>query len=577
MGASNCLILLFLLYNFNSHVLGQQRPSFDNSLAKICKKVSMPTDILFIIDGSGSVGGPNFETQIAMLNKIVDLVKIGPNDTQLGVMQYSSYTYIEFGFSAYSAKDKLRAVIGNLQHRSGTTKTGKALDKALQMFTNRQWGSRFGKTGVQQIVVVVSDGHSRDDPAPAASRLRQAGVRVIALGIGQHINMKELVDMTNDSQYAFENLTQQSTMERFAEVLKQATITDECEYLRGPEGAQITCQPDAFQVGVTMEKEFGGVLFVDGHFDDPACRLQANSTDFELRVGLLNCGIKRQFLINPRGFAFAATVVLQFHPEFSTALDRRFNVHCFYQDRNEADELDWQLIKEHTQRKNKDNNKLPCEYSIEPVGKQPEAGCDKNFYIGDQVIHKWNCSAEHFDAYQSMAGFAVKISPLSWNAAPPLVTFGKQEKQKTISKRRRPELDQTVGALVITRNETYKAPPQSVDLKLSTQDVKIVDINSTRDSVLPKVEFKNVAEKLTSRPKPIKLPVEKSIEVGSDTNKSADDPFQNEWRQISSGVEDTSDLNESVLSKLTTDQILIESEIFNVQNSQNPTCRFGRT
>lgn len=42
-----------------------------------------------------------------------------------------------------------------------------------------------------------------DDPAPAASRLRQAGVRVIALGIGQHINIKELVDMVKWSNLQF--------------------------------------------------------------------------------------------------------------------------------------------------------------------------------------------------------------------------------------------------------------------------------------------------------------------------------------------------------------------------------------
>jgi hypothetical protein len=74
-------------------------------------------------------------------------------------------------------------------------------------------------------------------------------------------------------------------------------------------GAQITCQPDSIQVGITMEKQFSGVLFVDGHFDDPKCRLQANSTDFEFQVGLLNCGIKRQFLViitnvDPNVFVF---------------------------------------------------------------------------------------------------------------------------------------------------------------------------------------------------------------------------------------------------------------------------------
>lgn len=127
----------------------------------VCHKIELPSDLLFIIDGSGSVGGPTFETQISALKRIVEIVDIGPNDTQVAVLQYSSYTYIEFGFSVYSTKDKLKAAIAQLQHRSGTTKTGKALDRALQMFTSRTWGSRFGRNGVQQIAVVVSDGHSR--------------------------------------------------------------------------------------------------------------------------------------------------------------------------------------------------------------------------------------------------------------------------------------------------------------------------------------------------------------------------------------------------------------------------------
>lgn len=57
---------------------------------------------------------------------------------------------------------------------------------------------------------------------------------------------------------------------------------------------------------------------------------------------------------------------------------------------------------------------MPCEYSIESVGKKDE--CDKNLFIGEEVIHKWNCSVgmaslltplsnldlEHFDVYQTM-------------------------------------------------------------------------------------------------------------------------------------------------------------------------------
>lgn len=67
--------------------------SYHNSLAKgkkfkcpltllnflVCHKIELPSDLLFILDGSGSVGGPNFDSQINILNRIVDTVAIGPN------------------------------------------------------------------------------------------------------------------------------------------------------------------------------------------------------------------------------------------------------------------------------------------------------------------------------------------------------------------------------------------------------------------------------------------------------------------------------------------------------------------
>lgn len=60
--------------------------------------------------------------------------------------------------------------------------------------------------------------------------------------------------------------------------------------------------------------------------------------------------------MNPRGFLFQTNVILQFHPDYSTHKDKTFRVQCFYSDKAEqiADSsIDWQLIKEHTQRKSK--------------------------------------------------------------------------------------------------------------------------------------------------------------------------------------------------------------------------------
>lgn len=72
----------------------------------MCRPVDRPLDLLFILDGSGSTvgGGALFATQIETLNKIVDTMDIGEDKTRIGVMQYASYTYVEFPFKAYKVK-----------------------------------------------------------------------------------------------------------------------------------------------------------------------------------------------------------------------------------------------------------------------------------------------------------------------------------------------------------------------------------------------------------------------------------------------------------------------------------------
>lgn len=64
--------------------------------------MNRPLDVLFILDGSGSVGGQTFETQIMMLNKLIDLVELGQEISRVAVMQYSSYTYNEFLFKTFN-------------------------------------------------------------------------------------------------------------------------------------------------------------------------------------------------------------------------------------------------------------------------------------------------------------------------------------------------------------------------------------------------------------------------------------------------------------------------------------------
>uniref|UniRef100_A0A914W5K0 Uncharacterized protein n=1 Tax=Plectus sambesii TaxID=2011161 RepID=A0A914W5K0_9BILA len=315
--------------------LAQGQDDFlDNDLAKVCKPIDRALDLLFILDGSGSVSGNTFDTQMKQVYDIVDMVDIAPDKTQMAVIQYSGYTRMEFDFNENQNKTALIHSLKGIRHISGTTKTGKALSRALEAFQHDA-GARIDREGVAQVAVVVSDGHSHDDPVPAANLLRQNGVKVMALGIGNHINMGELIQITGDEVLAFRN----DSLENFIHEFRKLAIGEHCEYAKGPNGAEILCQENAIEVNVLTIKPFKGHLYVPGHFDDSKCVAQAGKStapgkelSVSLRIPIMGCGIQKQFLFSPRGLMFETGVILKFHPEYNTKHDKAFVVRCFYPD-----------------------------------------------------------------------------------------------------------------------------------------------------------------------------------------------------------------------------------------------------
>ncbi|KAK0418432.1 hypothetical protein QR680_013552 [Steinernema hermaphroditum] len=390
----------------------------DNDLAKVCRPIDRQLDLLFILDGSGSVSGSTFDTQMQMLSRIVDMVEIGPQKTQISVMQYSSYTRIEFGFSAHQNKEAMRTALQRIRHISGTTKTGKALDKALHLFQTPSSGAR-KKESVAQVAVVVTDGHSHDDPVPAALRLRQAGVQVLALGIGAHINVGELVQVTGDEQLAFQNLTTQDSLNLFTDQFRRIAIGEHCDFAKGTNGAEITCLSDSVLVDISTVKRFHGHLYVKDRFNDPSCVVQTNSSDIHMKLKLVDCDIQKQFMLNPRGILFETNVILKFHPHYATHKDKMFHVKCFYPDKKfrskkppllpseeGVDALGHSSDKEVTT----ETEDMPCTYRI---SRRAEQCSVEDVVVGDPIVHRWECRRDMFDTYQSMLVHSCVLVDLS--------------------------------------------------------------------------------------------------------------------------------------------------------------------
>ncbi|KAM7382826.1 hypothetical protein PAMP_002532 [Pampus punctatissimus] len=152
-------------------------------------------DIVFLVDGSSSIGNENFAEVRAFLRNMITGFDIGPDKVRLGLAQYSNEPYQEFLLKDHMDKTSLLAQVDNLTYREGGTETGKAIKFLQDKYFTPNAGSR-ASLRVPQIAVVITDGDSLDNVTEPAQQLRKHGVIVFAIGVG-NINQKELQSIAN--------------------------------------------------------------------------------------------------------------------------------------------------------------------------------------------------------------------------------------------------------------------------------------------------------------------------------------------------------------------------------------------
>ncbi|XP_071324339.1 collagen alpha-6(VI) chain-like isoform X2 [Trachinotus anak] len=158
-------------------------------LSQECAKATV-ADIVFLVDGSSSIGITNFEAGQQFLRSVVSGLDIGPDKVRVGLAQYSDEPHQEFLLKDHMDKQSLLAEIGTFPYRTGGTETGKAINFLVERYFTEEAGSRASQR-VPQIAVIITDGDSTDDVVAPAKRLRQHGVIVFAIGV-ENANLNEL-------------------------------------------------------------------------------------------------------------------------------------------------------------------------------------------------------------------------------------------------------------------------------------------------------------------------------------------------------------------------------------------------
>uniref|UniRef100_A0A8C2Q0G4 Collagen, type XIV, alpha 1b n=1 Tax=Cyprinus carpio TaxID=7962 RepID=A0A8C2Q0G4_CYPCA len=155
-----------------------QRTSHPPPRPPLCRAAK--ADLVFLVDGSWSIGDDNFQKIIRFLYSTAGaLDRIGPDGTQVAIAQFSDDARTEFRLSSYDNKENLLDAIQRISYKGGNTKTGRAMQHVKDSVFSAVGGAR---RGVSKVLVVLTDGRSQDDVLQVSQDIQTEGYTVFAIG-----------------------------------------------------------------------------------------------------------------------------------------------------------------------------------------------------------------------------------------------------------------------------------------------------------------------------------------------------------------------------------------------------------
>lgn len=84
-------------------------------------------DLVFVIDGSKSMGPANFELVKQFVLSIVESLDVSRTGARVGLLQYSTKVRTEFTLSQHASAQAVRQAVARVQYMGRGSMTGSAL------------------------------------------------------------------------------------------------------------------------------------------------------------------------------------------------------------------------------------------------------------------------------------------------------------------------------------------------------------------------------------------------------------------------------------------------------------------
>ncbi|NXM71401.1 ITA10 protein, partial [Serilophus lunatus] len=235
------------------------------TIAPTAQRCSTYMDIVLVLDGSNSIY-PWEEVQ-EFLGNILGRFFIGPEQTQVGVLQYGEEVVQEWALGQHPTAQSLLEAARNLTRQEGReTRTAMAIQQAC---TESFSPERGGRPGATRLLLVVTDGESHDGdelPAALAECDRHNVTRYAIAVLGHYLRRQQdpedfireikFIASDPDEKYFF-NVTDEAALNDIVDALGDRIFS-----LEGTHGDNESAfELEMSQIGFSMHLLEDGILF----------------------------------------------------------------------------------------------------------------------------------------------------------------------------------------------------------------------------------------------------------------------------------------------------------------------------
>ncbi|XP_074137839.1 LOW QUALITY PROTEIN: integrin alpha-M-like [Sminthopsis crassicaudata] len=272
-----------------------QERNFPASLQECPKQAN---DIVFLIDGSGSIGRNQFIQMKNFIKTIMDQSR-GTN-TQFSLMQYSDDFKIHFTFNDFKNDPVPKKLVDPIKQLTGWTHTASGIRKVVRELFKEWNGARKDAT---KILIVITDGQIQGDTLNYRDVIPEAekeGIIRYAIGVGSAFNSpsayQELRTIASDPSRehifqvdnfdALKNIQNQLQEKIFAIEGTQTGSNSSFEYEVSQEGFSAVFTSDGPLLGAVGSFDWSGGAFLYDQIDKPTF----------INTSLVNLGMNDAYL-----------------------------------------------------------------------------------------------------------------------------------------------------------------------------------------------------------------------------------------------------------------------------------------